>query len=97
MFDENEKRTNSNICIFQNGMRRRHYNVLSGSIFAIWTRIEAQIRAKKDVGAIRVIRLKTVDGERIVGVLVPNEAVDDLIADLSNDSEEQKEQIFLKE
>lgn len=78
-------------------MRRRHYNVLSGSIFAIWTRIEAQIRVKKEVGAIQMIRLKTVDGQRIVGVLVPNEAVDDLKEDLSNDSEEQIEQIFLLE
>lgn len=76
-------------------MRRRRYTVLSGSIFAIWTKIEHHVRAHEQAAAIRVIRLKTVDGSKIVGVLLPNNSVDDIRDDLEECSEEYEEKIFL--
>lgn len=76
-------------------MRRRRYNVLSGSIFSIWPRIKAVIHKNNNNQIIKVIRLKTIDGQKILGVLLPNETVDDMIEDLITDSEEFTEREFL--
>lgn len=76
-------------------MRRRRYTVLSGSIFAIWSRIEHHVRAHESFSAIRVIRLKTIDGTKIVGVLLPEKSVDDIMEDLQENSERFEEEIFL--
>lgn len=74
-------------------MRRRKHTVLSGSIFAVWSRVENQLRSQQNV--MRVIRLKTIDDCKIVGVLLPQENVDDIVEDLSEDSISIKETIFL--
>lgn len=81
-------------CSFsQHGMSRRKYTILSGSIFAVWSRIERLLRGTQQV--MQVIRLKTMDGSKIVGVLLPQESVDDIIDDLTEDSVSVKETIFL--
>lgn len=62
-------------------MSRRRYTVISGSLFAYWTKIEQLIQ-----GQIRVIRLKMTDGRKIVGVLVPETSVDVILKDLRDSS-----------
>lgn len=79
------------------GMRRRKYTVLSGSIFAVWNRIEHQLRKREFYESPRVIRLKTTDGSKIIGILLPNESVYDIIEDLEEDSLEFNESIYLDE
>lgn len=77
------------------GMRRRKYTVLSGSIFAVWDRIELQLRSQDIIKAPQVIRLKITDGSKIVGVLVPQECVSGIVEDLQGDSEEFEEQNYI--
>lgn len=62
-------------------MSRRKYTVLSGSIFAYWSQIEHFVRNESNA-QIRVIRLKLTDGTKIVGVLLPNGCIDDILHDL---------------
>lgn len=76
------------------GMRRRKYTVLSGSIFAVWNRIEHVLKQQEFYHAPKVIRLKTTDGSKIVGVLVPDECVNEIIENLHADSLESKESFF---
>lgn len=79
-------------------MRRRRYHVLSGSLFAYWSKIEHHVRKDKDQHAkIQVIRLKMTDGQRVVGVLLPEESVNDILTDLRETSVSFKEQEFAKE
>lgn len=42
----------------------------------------------------QVIRLKTTEGIKIVGTLIPKNCVDTLVADLSSDAEKVEEQNF---
>lgn len=69
-------------------MSRRRYTVLSGSIFAYWSQIERYVRHDSN-SQIRVIRLKLTDGSKIVGVLLPDSSVDDIIHDLRINSKEE--------
>lgn len=77
------------------GKRRRKYTVLSGSIFAVWDRILHHLRKLDHFQSPRVIRLKTTDGGKIVGVLLPNKIVSDIIDDLHEDSEDFEEFDYL--
>lgn len=78
------------------GLRRRSYTVLSGSILAIWQRIENQLsmHSMAKGNKMQVIRLKILDGSKIVGILIPKSCVNDLIADLSSDAEKIEEKSF---
>lgn len=76
-------------------MRRRTYTVLSGSVLAVWQRVENQLSARlSSNNRMQVIRLKTCDGNKIVGILVPKVCVDSLIADLKRDAEKVEEKTF---
>ena len=76
-------------------MRRRTYTVLSGSVLAVWQRVENQLAARvSSNNRMQVIRLKTSDGNKIVGILVPKVCVDSLIADLKRDAEKVEEKTF---
>ncbi|XP_031638010.1 protein strawberry notch-like [Contarinia nasturtii] len=70
------------------GLRKREYYVVAGSIFAVWQRIEHQINQHEQgmVGKLQVIRMKTAEGRKIVGVLVPQSSVTHIIEDLEKDS-----------
>lgn len=72
-------------------MSRRRYTVLSGSIFAYWSQIKHFVRNENNA-QIRVIRLKLTDGTKIVGVLLPDNSIDDVIRDLRGSSIEFKEE-----
>lgn len=63
------------------GMSRRRYTVLSGSIFAYWNQIERYVRVDSNT-QIRMIRLKMTDGSKIVGVLLPNDSIEQVLKDL---------------
>lgn len=77
-------------------MSRRRYTVLSGSIFAYWSNIEHFVRGESR-SYIRMIRLKMTDGTKIVGVLLPEASVEDIINDLRGSSVEVKEEKFTDE
>ncbi|XP_055317524.1 protein strawberry notch isoform X2 [Sitodiplosis mosellana] len=77
------------------GLRRRTYTVLSGSVLAVWQRVETQLAARvSSNNRMQVIRLKTSDGNKIVGILVPKICVESLIADLKRDAEKVEEKTF---
>uniref|UniRef100_A0A2M4B9D3 Putative nuclear helicase mop-3/sno dead-box superfamily n=1 Tax=Anopheles marajoara TaxID=58244 RepID=A0A2M4B9D3_9DIPT len=77
------------------GLRRRTYSVLSGSVLAVWARVENSLAAR--IGSqsrMQVIRLKTKEGVKIVGTLIPKNCVDQLVKDLSSDAEKVEEVMF---
>lgn len=52
------------------GLRRRTYNVLSGSVLSVWSRIENVLLARTGSHhKMQVVRLKTGEGIKIVGKL----------------------------
>lgn len=72
-------------------MRRRQYSVVSGSLFADWKKIEQYCRSDNQSGHILVVRLKTTDGKKIVGVNIPSHRLHDLIDDFTADEHRAKE------
>lgn len=79
------------------GLRRRTYTVLSGSVLSVWARVET-ILASRNSGnnsKMQVIRLKTTEGPKIVGTLIPKNCVDILMQDLRQDCERIEEQNFV--
>ena len=88
------------ICFFflQVGLRQRTYTVLSGSVLAVWSRVEGVLNSKGGTNnKMQVIRLKTTEGIKIVGTLIPKSCVDILVSDLASDAEKVEEQSFPKE
>uniref|UniRef100_A0A182PI94 Uncharacterized protein n=1 Tax=Anopheles epiroticus TaxID=199890 RepID=A0A182PI94_9DIPT len=77
------------------GLRRRTYSVLSGSVLAVWARVENSLAARiGNQSRLQVIRLKTKEGVKIVGTLIPKNCVEQLAQDLASDSEKVDEVIF---
>ncbi|XP_057655620.1 protein strawberry notch-like isoform X10 [Diorhabda carinulata] len=77
------------------GLRRRTYNVVSGSVLSVWSRVEGVLASKTgSQNKMQVIRLRTKDDVKIVGTLVPKNCVDDLIKALSSDAEKTEEKTF---
>lgn len=76
-------------------MRCRTYTVLSGSVLAVWNQIERQQSFQSfRNNRMQVIRLKTSDGNKIVGILVPKEDVQSLATDLRRDAQNVEEKTF---
>ncbi|XP_017785168.1 PREDICTED: protein strawberry notch isoform X2 [Nicrophorus vespilloides] len=75
------------------GLRRRTYHVVSGSVLSVWSRVEGVLAAKNGShnNKMQVIRLRTDDGLKIVGTLIPKNCVDSLIKALSSDAENVEE------
>ena len=46
----------------ENGLRSRHYYILSGSVLSVWTNVEQAVASR-----MQIIRLRTSDGKKIVG------------------------------
>ena len=46
----------------ENGLRSRHYHILSGSVLSVWTNVERTVASR-----MQIIRLRTDDGRKIVG------------------------------
>ncbi|XP_021775201.1 protein FORGETTER 1-like isoform X1 [Chenopodium quinoa] len=70
------------------GRRLQEVNVLGGLILPIWNAIEKALskQARQSHRRVRVVRIETTtDSQRIVGLLIPNAAVDDVLDDLAWD------------
>ncbi|KAJ8954252.1 hypothetical protein NQ318_005848 [Aromia moschata] len=75
------------------GLRRRTYNVVSGSVLSVWSRVEGVLASKigSQNNKMQVIRLRTKDDLKVVGTLIPKNCVDALIEALSSDAEKTEE------
>ncbi|XP_074041916.1 protein strawberry notch isoform X2 [Leptinotarsa decemlineata] len=77
------------------GLRRRTYNVVSGSVLSVWSRVEGVLAAKNGShNKMQVIRLRTKEDLKIVGTLIPKNCVEALIEALSSDAEKTEEKTF---
>ncbi|XP_023310793.1 protein strawberry notch isoform X2 [Anoplophora glabripennis] len=78
------------------GLRRRTYNVVSGSVLSVWSRVEGVLASKNGSqnNKMQVIRLRTKEDLKIVGTLIPKNCVDALVEALSSDSEKTEEKTF---
>ncbi|KAJ6324952.1 hypothetical protein OIU76_012109 [Salix suchowensis] len=68
------------------GRRQQEVNVLGGLILPVWGTIEKALskQARQNQKRLRVVRLETTtDNKRIVGLLVPNAAVESVLQDLA--------------
>ncbi|XP_016962791.1 protein strawberry notch isoform X2 [Drosophila biarmipes] len=72
------------------GLRQRLYHVLAGSVLSVWGRVEHILNTRSN-SKMQVIRMKTTEGEKIVGTLIPKSCFEPLVADLRSDSEKQEE------
>ncbi|XP_055700300.1 protein strawberry notch isoform X2 [Phlebotomus papatasi] len=77
------------------GLRRRTYTVLAGSVLTVWSRVEHVLTSRSGANnKMQVIRMKTKEGQKIVGTLIPKNCVDILVEDLKRDAEKVEEQSF---
>ncbi|XP_072934130.1 protein strawberry notch [Epargyreus clarus] len=76
------------------GLRVRSYHVLAGSVLAVWARVEAALAARGAHHKMQVVRIKTDDGLKIVGTVIPKNCVETLKAELSSDAVSVTEQKF---
>lgn len=85
----------TNVLVFswQIGLRSRTYTILSGSVLGVWSRVETILTMKMGhhQSKMQVIRLKTKDGQKIVGTLIPKSCVEVLIEDLRKGAEKVEE------
>ncbi|XP_033106929.1 protein strawberry notch homolog 1-like [Anneissia japonica] len=66
------------------GLRRRTYYVLSGSVLSVWSKVEEILAAGPGPQSkMQILRLKTDDGAKIVGCLIPRHCVPTLVSKLS--------------
>ncbi|KAK9499331.1 hypothetical protein O3M35_002384 [Rhynocoris fuscipes] len=56
------------------GFRNKTYYILSGSVLSIWNSLESII-SYSNGSRLQVVRVKTKDGEKIVGTLIPSSCV----------------------
>ncbi|CRK86966.1 CLUMA_CG000782, isoform A [Clunio marinus] len=75
------------------GLRRRTYSILSGSVLSVWGRVENILSRYGSSGhnKMQVIRLKTQEGKKIVGTVIPKNCVELIRQDLSSDAEKVEE------
>ncbi|CAG5124588.1 unnamed protein product [Candidula unifasciata] len=69
------------------GLRTRFYHVLSGSVLSVWSKVESVLSGfSSNVARMQIIRLRTEDNQRIVGSIIPAQAVPALERVLGQDS-----------
>uniref|UniRef100_A0A0A1X5G2 Protein strawberry notch n=1 Tax=Zeugodacus cucurbitae TaxID=28588 RepID=A0A0A1X5G2_ZEUCU len=76
------------------GLRQRLYYVLAGSVLSVWTRVEQVLATRNANNKMQVIRMKTTEGEKIVGTLIPKSCHELLLQDLKSDAERIEEVKF---
>ncbi|TRY94000.1 hypothetical protein DNTS_032821 [Danionella cerebrum] len=76
------------------GLRCRSYFVLCGSVLSVWTQVE---RLLSSVGGsnlrMQIVRLRTDDGQRIVGLIIPANCVAPLVHILSSSDQCQQRNV----
>jgi len=79
------------------GLRRKSYNVLTGSVLSVWTKVESVLtndgQKKGQHAKMQVVRMRLEEGRRIVGTLIPGSAMDQLVKTLGQGAEEAEETI----
>merc|ERR1719397_244694 len=79
------------------GLRKKSYNVLTGSVLSVWTKVESVLtndgQKKGQHAKMQVVRMRLEEGRRIVGTLIPSSAMDQLIKALGQGAEEAEEVI----
>ncbi|KAH9640372.1 hypothetical protein HF086_003058 [Spodoptera exigua] len=76
------------------GLRVRTHHVLSGSVLAVWARVEAVLAARAQAHKMQVVRLKAADGLKLVGTLIPKNCVEPLKEALCSDAVSVSEHSF---
>ncbi|XP_076040208.1 protein strawberry notch isoform X2 [Oratosquilla oratoria] len=81
------------------GLRRRTYHVLCGSVLNVWARVEEVFSAgpHSPTSKMQVVRLKTQDGSKLVGTLIPNTLVGRLCVVMEEGSTDTYEESFKEE
>ncbi|CAL9682352.1 unnamed protein product [Knipowitschia caucasica] len=78
------------------GLRCRTYYVLCGSVLSVWNELEEVLTPVSGTNVkVQIVRLRTEDGQRIVGLLIPANCVSPLIHKLS--TSDQSQQIAVQE
>ncbi|XP_071551704.1 protein strawberry notch homolog 1 isoform X1 [Panulirus ornatus] len=95
----NCRRVNSGLeC--ETGLRRRTYHVLCGLVLNVWGRVEDVLSSalhSHSSPRMQVVRLKTHDGIKLVGTLIPNNLVERLCVVMEEESTESFEETFTDE
>ncbi|KAG8183494.1 hypothetical protein JTE90_003847 [Oedothorax gibbosus] len=78
------------------GLRQRQYYVLSGSVLAVWTKIENIMTQHhgSNNAKLQVVRLKIDEDSKIVGCIIPGNVVEVLKEELAIDAADVKEEVF---
>ncbi|XP_044131632.1 protein strawberry notch homolog 1 isoform X1 [Bufo gargarizans] len=73
------------------GLRCRIYYVLCGSVLSVWTKVEGVLASVSGTNVkMQIVRLRTEDGQRIVGLIIPANCVSPLISLLSTSDQSQQ-------
>ncbi|XP_071393912.1 protein strawberry notch homolog 1 [Centroberyx affinis] len=73
------------------GLRCRTYYVLCGSVLSVWTKVENVLASVSGTNVkMQIVRLRTEDGQRIVGLIIPANCVSPLINILSTSDQSQQ-------
>ncbi|XP_035691561.1 protein strawberry notch homolog 1-like isoform X1 [Branchiostoma floridae] len=66
------------------GLRRRTYHVLSGSVLQVWSKVESVLVSMPgSQSKMQVVRIKTQQGKKVVGTLIPGNCIPALVNVLS--------------
>ncbi|CAL8385086.1 protein strawberry notch homolog 1 isoform X1 [Gadus morhua] len=78
------------------GLRCRTYFVLCGSVLSVWTKVENVLSSVSGTNVkMQIVRLRTEDGQRIVGLIIPPNCVNPLLNILS--TSDQCQQLAVQE
>ncbi|XP_076019895.1 protein strawberry notch homolog 1 [Genypterus blacodes] len=78
------------------GLRCRSYYVLCGSVLSVWNELEEVLTPVSGTNVkVQIVRLRTEDGQRIVGLIIPANCVSPLINKLS--TSDQCQQLAVQE
>ncbi|KAI4901051.1 hypothetical protein NFI96_034329 [Prochilodus magdalenae] len=73
------------------GLRCRTYFVLCGSVLSVWTKVEGVLASVSGSNVkMQIVRLRTEDGQRIVGLIIPANCVAPLTNILSSSDQSQQ-------
>ncbi|XP_070619296.1 protein strawberry notch homolog 1 isoform X1 [Erythrolamprus reginae] len=73
------------------GLRCRTYYVLCGSVLSVWTKVEGVLASVSGTNVkMQIVRLRTEDGQRIVGLIIPANCASPLVNLLSTSDQSQQ-------
>ena len=75
------------------GRRQRRFYILSGAVLGVWSAIETALSRVAPNIRLQIVRTRLVDGRRIVGCLVPPQAVEQFCEALQSEASLQDEDL----